>query len=109
MIPGLDGLSDSLRDECRPHRQSTAKRLCQRHDVWFYAIVLVGPQLTGSAQPALNLIEDQQRTKLIAELAQRCNESQCRDVHTAFALNWLNEDCAGIRPDQLGCRINIVE
>ena len=61
---------------------------------------LIGEQLAGAADAGLHLVEDQQQPVLVAELAQALEELRRDHPHAAFALDRLDQDRGGLRPDR---------
>jgi hypothetical protein len=51
------------------------------------------------ARPGLDLVEDEEGLMFIAELTQSSQETLRRDVHAALALDRLDQDRRGLRPD----------
>ncbi len=66
--------------EARADREAAADALGDRHDVGGHAEMLVGEQLPGPRDAALDLVEDQQRAVLVGEVAQALEELDRRDV-----------------------------
>ena len=77
-------------------RKAAAERLGERHDVGRDAGALIGEQLAGAAHAGLHLVEDQQKTVLVAQLAQRPQERRLDDAHAALAHQRLDHDRRGL-------------
>ena len=70
---------------------------------------LIGEQPPGAPETGLHLVEDQQQAVLVAQLAQAAQEGRRRNAHAALALDRLDQDGGGLRPDGLLDRIEIAE
>src|SRR5262249_41678496 len=57
-------------------------------------------KIPGAPHPGLHLVEGEQQTMLIAELAQRLEESMRRRAHAALALHRLDQDAGSVRADR---------
>ncbi len=75
----------------------------------------IGEELAGAPDAGLHLVEDQQQAMPVADLAQAAQEiARSIDAHAALALDRLDHDRGGLRPDrrldrgQIGDR-NLVE
>jgi hypothetical protein len=53
--------------------------------------VIAGPRASGAAEPALDLVEDEQRPVLVAEPAKPPQEAVFRDYRAGVALHRLHE------------------
>ena len=76
-------------------RHTATQRLRQTDDIGRNAILHAGKHLARTAKTRLYLIEYQQRTHLVATLAQRFEEALSGQTHTCLTLH---------RLDQNGCR-----
>ncbi len=72
------------------------------------AIMHIGIQLAGAANPGLDLIENQHRVVTIAQFAQPLQEGFIRRQHAALALHGLDDHRTGGIVDQLAGRLEIV-
>ena len=82
-----------------PHREPAADALGDRHQVRRDTGPLMGEQLAGTADTGLDLVEDQQKAVVVAELA-HCTQELGRDfADTALTLDRLDADRCGLRPD----------
>ena len=82
------------------HRIAAADSLGDRHDVWRNAQPFIGEQFAGAPDAGLDLVEDQQQSVFVAELAQAAQEFRRQHAHPAFALDRLDQDRRGLRPDR---------
>ncbi len=62
----------------------------------------------GAAEAGQNFVEDEHRARPIASFADRANESNLRNTHTALGLHWLDDHRSDRRIDFVE-RANIVE
>src|SRR3990172_5149693 len=69
--------------------------LGERHDIRLHAPVLVPPERAGPPQARLDLVQDQERSGLVAELPQAGEIPVVGDVHAPLALDRLQQDCGG--------------
>ncbi len=65
--------------------------------------------MSGAADAALHLVEEEQQIVLIAKRAQAAEEFGRADVNAAFALNRLDEDRGRLVVDECGERFEIIE
>ncbi len=86
-----------LFDEHRPHGETAAEPLGARQNVGDDPEPLVGVQVPGTSRASLNLVEDEQRADLVAQLPQPLEEAFGGRVHAALALDRLYQDGGGLR------------
>src|SRR5207247_11200270 len=68
-----------------------------------------GEQAARAAHARLDLVEDQERTRTVADLAGGRQVFRSRDVDAAFALDRLEEDGGGALIDGAAQRVDVVE
>ena len=90
-------------------RKAAAERLGKRHDVGRNSGALMGEQLAGAAHAALDLVEYQEETMLVAELAQRAQERRLDGAHAALAHHRLDHDRRRLAADGALDGIEIAE
>ncbi len=83
-------------------RQTAAEALGQRHHIGGDAVVLVGEERAGAADPGLHLVEDQQRAVPGGEFAGRDQVTGRRDDDTALPHDRLQEHRSGVIVDGCG-------
>src|ERR1700682_436497 len=82
-----------------PQRQAAAERLRHHDDIRHNAVVFERKELAGAAKTGQHLIEDKDRSRPIALLAQRAHEARLGDAHAALSLNWLDHNGGDRRVD----------
>ena len=81
------------RPDARADRHdAAAETLAERHQVRHDAVVLAAEHLAAAPHPALDLVEDEHRAVLVADLARRREVTRRRDVDAALALDRLDHD-----------------
>ena len=90
--PRLTVFATCLGTHERAHRKAAADALAERHRVRRHAVVLPGEPVAGAADAGLDLVEDQERAVLAAELAQAGEVAGRRDVDAALALHRLDDE-----------------
>ena len=109
VISGVDGVCHRLFQEGRADREPACKRFCERHDVGLNAVVLVTEERTGSTEPALDLVEDQQGLHLVAQVSEPPEEIRFRQMDAALRLEGLYENGDGLGVHQLFDRFDVVQ
>src|SRR4029453_2766863 len=79
----------------------------QRHGVRRDAGLLIREPVAGAAAAGLDLVKDEQQALLVAQLPQPLQKAGGRNLNTAFALNRLDEDGAGLVGGQLAGRFQV--
>src|SRR6202158_100914 len=88
-----------------PQRQAAAERLRHHDDIRHDAEMFERKELAGAPKPGQHLIEDKDRSRPIASLAQRAQEARLGDAHAALSLNWLEHYGADRRVDSAESRL----
>jgi len=109
VITWLDAIRHRLGDKGDAHRQATADRLGQRHDIGRNAIGLVCPQGAGAPQATLHLIKDQERTVGVAQAPQALQELPAGRVDAALTLHRLHDHRADLVVQQGLHRGQVIE
>ena len=78
----------------RAQRKACRERLCDRDDVWLNSVMLVGEILPCATQPALNFVDNQQRSGAVAQLPRSLQKFRAQRTNSAFALNSLQANGA---------------
>ena len=78
-------------DRCANRHDAAAQRFGKAQNVRLDVFMLAGEHLAGAPHAGLHFIEDQQRAKLVAQLAHRGQIARRRQNHPAFALNRLKD------------------
>src|SRR5438105_10440215 len=86
---GMHSAGDPVSSEQRPQRQACCQRFRDSEDVRLNTVVLVGKIASGTAQAALDLIQDQQRTGAVRQLARDLKELWSERTNSTFTLNRL--------------------
>ena len=99
----LSGLQHPEHGGVRQHRRhrivAARQGLADQSNVGFYALVLLGQQCAGAAEPGLDLVEDQHDVVAGAKLT-HLGEIACRwNDDTGLALDGLGEEGHGVRRD----------
>ena len=63
--------------------------------------MLIGEEIAGTAHAGLHFVEGQQQTMLVAQCAQRLDETGRSRPHAAFALHQFDQNTGGVRADRL--------
>lgn len=91
-------------DQCCADGDPVAEGFRGGEDVWVdgrWVLGLgVGPERAGAREPALDLVEDENRADTGAVLAEGGEEFGRGDVDAAFALDGLDENAAGLLGDE---------
>ena len=82
--------------EARPHRETAADALGDRHDVGLDAAPLMREQPAGAPDAGLHLVEDEEHAMFVAELAQAAQALRRDVADAALALHRLDQDGAGL-------------
>ena len=109
MQTGMERLGDSFGGKNRSQRQSGGERLGDGGDVGQHAVVLIGEHLSGAAEAALNLVEDQRRAGFFGQCPRGFQKLAADGTNAAFALYGFNADGAHLRIELLLEIGNIVE
>src|SRR6266404_6731204 len=72
--------------------KACSQRLCDCHDVRSNSVMLIGKIFSRAAQPALNFVENQQRSRLLGEFAGQLQKLGTHRADSALALNCLHAD-----------------
>src|SRR3989475_6085360 len=86
---GVHSARDAIRRQDRTQRQACRERLGNGHDVGVHAVMLICKISPGSPQPALNFIENQQRSGALAQLPRQLQEFLAQRPDSALTLNCL--------------------
>ena len=98
-MPGLDDAVECrTRKDCA-ERQPAAERFCERDHVGHDTRMLESEELSGSAEPALNLIEDQHRPRAVRELPRGYEELIAEWNDSRFPEHGLENDRRGVVRD----------
>ena len=89
-------------------REAAADALGHRHDVGGDAHPFMGEELAGAADAGLDLVKDQQQALVIADLAQGAQEFGRNRMHAALALQGLDDQSRGLRPDHGVQRVQVI-
>ncbi|MNR21300.1 hypothetical protein D3C85_1381930 [compost metagenome] len=85
-----------MRRQDGAHRETAAERFGAGQDIRCHAVVHIGKQIAGTPHPALHFIKHQQRLMFVAQFTQAFQELWRRGHYTAFTLNRLNHNRAGV-------------
>ncbi len=98
-----------LAREAGAHREAAADPLGGGHDVGDDAVMLVGVELTGAGDAALNLVEHQHQIMLVAGGAKAGEEFVRAGADAALALNRLDQETGRVLVDRGQRRAEVVE
>src|SRR6266851_7582376 len=101
MASGWQALAELLPAKHGPDRQSIAQRLCEGDPIRQDFVMLIREHDTRPSHAALDLINQEQQTELIAERAQRFEEAIGRKANAAFSLDWFNDHAGGFGAHRL--------
>ncbi len=90
-------------------REAAADALGRGDDIGDHAVLFIGEEGAAAAIAALDLVEGEDQVVLVAQRAQALHEFLRRDANAALALNRLDQEACGIRPDRRLGRFQIVE
>src|SRR5947209_7054732 len=101
VIAGTEDAQDLSRAEYRRHRVVPAgQRLTEDQYVRRDALVHIGKQLAGAAEPGLNLIEDEQDVVFAADLRDVAEIACWRHDDASFALDGFHQEGTGLGCDR---------
>src|SRR5207302_5211564 len=92
MHPGRDARGDFLRGKNGAERKPSGERLGNQNNVRPRGKFLIGEIAAGTAEPALNLISDQESAALGGEGASAIPEFFADGIDSAFTLNRFQKD-----------------
>ena len=103
--PELPGLLEPVAvEERRRERQAAAERLADAEHV---RDLLARPHLADAAEPRIDRVDDEQRSRLVAAAAKQLEEAVRRNARPGSSLNRLDDHAAGVlgqRPGILAVR-----
>ena len=91
MLPGFEGRRHGLRQEDRPHRKASGDRLGEREDVGHNPGPLIGKEVTGAPETALDFVEDEGDASIPRHLSQERQQARVDDAHAALTLDRLDD------------------
>ena len=83
---------DFIRDSKGTDRHTAGKTFRKRHNIGFYAVFLIGEERPRAPDSRLNLIEDEERTMLVAEGTNLFQIVVLRRIDAPLPLNRLEHD-----------------
>ncbi len=86
--------------QARAEREAAADGLGHRDDVGGDVGPFMGEEAPGAPEAALDFVEHEQQPMFVAEAPQALQELDAHGGDAALALDGLDEDGAGLRPDQ---------
>ena len=92
MIPCMERSCDFIRDSKGTDRHTAGKTFRERHNIRFYAVFLIGEERPRAPDSRLNLIEDEERTMLVAEGTNLLQIVVLRRIDAPLPLNRLEHD-----------------
>ena len=92
MHSGMHAAGYAIRGKDRSQRQSRSQGLGHGDDVGFYTVMLIGEIAAGTAQSALDFIEDQQSSGAIRQLPSGLQEFLAQRANSTFSLDGLQAD-----------------
>src|SRR5271168_3869674 len=86
-----------LRDEIgasaeRAERKSSAQGLCEHNHIWLHAEMFQGEKLAGAPETGEHFVENKQRSRAIAAVAQGLYEPRAGNAHAALGLDRFDHD-----------------
>ena len=85
------------RDERRDRQHSAAQRLAECHPIRHDAFVLTRQKLAGAAHAGLDFVGEKEHAMLAADARALGEIARGRDDDAALALDWLDQECRGMR------------
>ena len=92
VVAEIHGLGDRFRGEEGGHREAPAQPLSEGNHVGNDALVFRCQHRTGASESGLDLVEDEQCSGGVADLAQSRQVAIGRNVHAALALEGLHDE-----------------
>src|SRR6266545_4935426 len=109
VVAAFERALDLPRRQGRADRHAPREGLRQREEVGLDAPPFDGEESARAAHARLDLVEDQERTRAVADLAGGRQVFRRRDMDAAFALDRLEEDGGGVPVDGVAQRVDVVE
>ena len=91
---GMHAAGHAIGGQQRSQRKPCRQRLGDGDDVGLNSVMLVGEILSGTAQSALDFVENQQRSGALAQLPRGLQKFRTERTDSAFALNGLQANGA---------------
>ena len=102
MVSGYDALGYFFGYHCCADGEAVSERFGRGEDVGMgVGEVLVGPEVPGAGEPALDFVVDEDGADVVAAGAEGAEERRRRYVDAAFALDGLDDDAAGFGGDEV--------
>src|SRR5262249_12019500 len=109
VISGLERAGALVCDEQRADRQAVGQTLRERHGVRLHAEPLPREERPRASDTRLHLVEHEQRTVPVGELARTREDLASGRVDASLPLDRFDKDASGVVVDELGERGRIVE
>src|SRR6266511_6032728 len=109
VVAAFERALDLPRRQGRADRHAPREGLRQREEVGLDAPPFDGEQSARAAHARLDLVEDQECTRAVADLAGGRQVFRRRDMDAAFALDRLEEDGGRVLIDGAAQRVDVVE
>ena len=110
VVAGLEYAQNFLRREHgRDRIEASGERLANDHRVGTNAFVHEGEQFSGTPEARLNFVGDQQHAVFAAYLGGLFQEACGRNDDSGFALDWLDQEGAGVGRDGVAQGLGIAE
>jgi len=106
---GMNGAGHAFGGKNGPERQSCGERFGNGYDIGLNAVVLICEMPPGAAQPALNFIQNQQRSGARRQLSRELQKLPADGTDSALALNCFQSDGADAAIELPLQVVNIVE
>lgn len=103
MVARDDAVGDLFRDNGCADREAITKGFGGGEDIWVCGggEDLVGPEVAGSREAALDFVVDEDCANFIAAVPEGLEKGGCGDIDATLTLNGLDDYAASILCDQL--------
>lgn len=111
VVSDCHSLGDLLSNHSGSDWESVSESLGHGNDIGMgvWTSGLMGPEVTGTAETALNLIVDEEGSNLSATSTEGLEELGASRVDSSLTLNWLDNDTAGLLGNEVLQLVDLVQ